>query len=273
MFEDIIRHIQVCIPFRLLKDDYLSLVIENRINPEIGMDAAVLDSSSEKSLTQVASILRREDLSVTLHGPFFDLSPGAMDPLILSATRKRLKQLCRIAPLFEPKSIVCHGGYDRKRYCTVRDVWVDTAVETWQSFLKCLEPSGIMLVIENVYEKTPEVLVKLFERLADSHVGFCFDTGHMHAFSDTAMEEWLQALGPYLRQIHIHDNDGTWDHHWAVGAGDIHFERLFRYLNDRPVKPVVTLEPHQEEGLWKSLEALSQSPHFRKFIASHQSLS
>ncbi|MBW1896951.1 MAG: hypothetical protein JRI47_07820, partial [Deltaproteobacteria bacterium] len=44
MIQKIIRSIQVCIPFKLLKGKYLPIVLEKRINPEIGINAEVIDS-------------------------------------------------------------------------------------------------------------------------------------------------------------------------------------------------------------------------------------
>jgi hypothetical protein len=38
MFDDVIKNVHVCIPFRLLREKHLPMVIENRINPEIGID-------------------------------------------------------------------------------------------------------------------------------------------------------------------------------------------------------------------------------------------
>jgi len=89
MFEDIIRKVQVCIPFRLLKERYLPLVLENRINPEIGIDSEVMDTYSKRDFSEIASILQQEGLLITLHGPFYDLVPGGMDKKILKASLPR----------------------------------------------------------------------------------------------------------------------------------------------------------------------------------------
>ena len=100
MFDNIIRSVQVCIPFRLLKDKYMPLVVENRMNPEIGIDADVIDTYSMKYLSEIASVLKREGLSITLHGPFYDLVPGGMDTKILQASRDRLRQTFDLIPVF-----------------------------------------------------------------------------------------------------------------------------------------------------------------------------
>ena len=268
MMENVIRSVQVCVPFRLLREKYLPLVIENRINPEIGIDGTILDTHSKKDFLEMASILQQEGLSITLHGPFHDLVPGGIDKEILKATRERMRQAFDIIPLFEPLSIVCHTGYDRKRYHEVEDEWMDTALETWEPLVKDLQGSRTILMLENVYEKTPRLLFRLLSGLNTEKAGFCFDTGHMNAFSETDMEGWLTPLKPFLKQLHLHDNDGTFDAHLAIGAGKIDFESLFTYLGENHLRPIVTLEAHEEEWIWQSLDVLSMSERFCRIVQS-----
>lgn len=266
MFEDIIRKVQVCIPFRLLKEKYLPMVLENRINPEIGIDADVIDTHSKKDLSEIVSILKQEGLLITLHGPFSDLVPGGMDKKILKASRERLKEAFDLIPLFEPLSIVCHAGYDSKRYHELEDEWLETALETWRPLVKDLESTRTTLMLENVYEQTPGMTLKLLNGLDTEKVGFCFDAGHMNAFSDTNMEDWLKVMGPFLKELHLHDNDGTRDDHLAIGAGKIDFEYVFEYVEKNGLNPIMTLEAHKEKWIWQSIKVLSRSERFCRIV-------
>jgi len=266
MLEDIIRKVQICIPFRLLKEKYLPLVLENRVNPEIGIDGDIIDTHSKKELSEIASLLKQEGLLITLHGPFYDLVPGGMDKKILKTTRERLKQTFDLIPVFEPISIVCHTGYDKNRYHEVEDEWLATAIDTWRPIVKDLEGTRTTLVLENVYEKKPALLQKLLRGLNSEKAGFCFDAGHMNVFSKTDMEDWLTALGSFVKELHLHDNNGTWDDHMAIGTGNIDFESLFRYVEENHLKPIITIEAHKEKWMWQSLEALSGSERFCRII-------
>jgi sugar phosphate isomerase/epimerase len=266
MNEDISRSVQVCIPWRLLKDRYLPKVLANRMNPEIGISGDVIDSYTKEAFYEVASLLQNEGLTISLHAPFYDLAPGGVDRKILKATRERLQQLFDLVPLFKPVSVVCHTGYDRKRYHEVEDAWLETSLETWTTLAGHLKGTETTLMIENVYEKSPRMLVRLFDRLDTEQVGFCFDTGHMHAFSKTDMRGWLNKLGPRIKELHLHDNDGSEDHHLAIGEGDIDFEPLFEYVDQKGLKPIITIEAHKEKWLWQSIEALSRSECFRRII-------
>ncbi len=269
MIEKIIKNVQVCIPFRLLKDKYLPIVLEKRINPEIGINAGVIDTHSRKDFIEIASLLQQEGLSITLHGPFYDLVPGGIDKKILKASRDRLRQAFDLIPIFEPLSVVCHTGYDRKRYDEVQDEWFEASIETWTPLVKEIESTRTTLMIENVFEKTPRMLLRLLNALNIQKVGFCFDTGHMSAYSETSMDDWLKALGPLMKELHLHDNNGIKDDHLAIGAGKIDFEFLFEYIEQNSLKPITTVEAHKEKWLWQSLEALSRSERFCRIIQSY----
>ena len=64
-------------------------------------------------------------------------------------------------------------------------------------------------------------------------------------------------MSDWLGQLHLHDNSGDMDNHLAIGQGIFDFTGLFDHLRANKHRPIITLEPHQEDGLWGSLSALS----------------
>lgn len=259
MTQQLIDHVQVNVPFTMLFDIYLPLFIQHRLNPEIGLDAHALDRFTRTHFTAIAHQLNDHGLSVTLHGPFIDLSPGSPDPSISDVTRQRFEQVLRLVPLFKPKTVVLHAGYERKRYSFIRKTWIENSLAMWSWLAAEIRDEGSFLMLENVYEDGPEDIKVLFENLGEERVGFCLDVGHQAVFSVTPLEEWLESLGPYLGQIHLHDNDGKKDDHLALGSGTINLEPLFDYLKaPKTNAPVVTLEPHRKEDLWPSLVRLEK---------------
>ena len=97
-----------------------------------------------------------------------------------------------------------------------------------------------MIHLENVYEQTPEMILALIETISSDNIGFCLDVGHMNAFSDTPLIDWLETLGPYLKEVHLHDNDGQGDVHGPIGSGKVPFEQLFQYLTNEGSRPLIT---------------------------------
>jgi len=255
----ILEKVQVNIPFNIMWDSYIELFIKNGLNPEIGLDAISLKQFSLDDFKSVAHRLHKQNLIITLHGPFIDLSPGSSDPDVVDLTRHRFKQLLKLVPLFKPKTVICHAGYDWKRYGYLKEEWVEKSLQTWSWLGSRVADEGGQLMLENVYEHSPEDILILFENLKRQNVGFCLDTGHQSAFSRTPLMAWIDSLGPYLGQIHLHDNNGENDDHFAMGKGKIKFEAFFKALKTiKKAPPVITLEPHEEEDLWPSVEFLEK---------------
>jgi sugar phosphate isomerase/epimerase len=255
----ILSKIQVNIPFTMLYESYLPRFLEQGINPEIGFDATALDRFSMGEIEEVAEQIRKQGLSTTLHAPYLDLSPGSLDSEIRSLTKRRFQQVLEVAPIFQPKTIVCHTGYDEKRYWGLKEMWLEKSLELWRWLSQEIKKQGSVLMLENVYEQSPQEFLDVYEGLNDQDVGFCLDTGHMAAFSLEDLSTWLQSLGEHIQQLHLHDNLGSQDDHLGLGEGQIDFKLLFEYLKGRKTDPpIVTIEPHREEDLWPSLEYLEK---------------
>ncbi len=254
----LLRQVQVNIPFTMLHDSYLDRFLGYELNPEIGLDAKALDRFDFSDFQRIAEKLQAHHLSVTLHGPFIDLSAGSSDPAIKAVTRSRFEQLLKLVPVFRPRAVVCHAGYDWSRYGYNREEWIESSLDTWSWLAGSLVEQGSRLMLENVYENRPQDIGVILEGLKSQNVGFCLDAGHLFAFGRSELKPWLEKLGSTIGQLHLHDNHGRDDEHLPMGQGKIDFKLLFAYLisNDLP-RPIITLEPHREEDLWPSLDYLA----------------
>src|SRR5512139_3377182 len=86
----VLRRVQVHMPFHVLKERHLSMVLAERINPEISFDHVTMERYGKNDFRAVAEELRAADLRVTFHAPFLDLRPGALDPKIRQASIDRM---------------------------------------------------------------------------------------------------------------------------------------------------------------------------------------
>lgn len=254
----LIAKTQVNVPFTMLYETHLDLFLKNGLNPEIGLDCNSLERFRISDFSAIAARLQQRGLTITLHAPFMDLSPGSPDPAIRALTRRRFEQVLELVPLFRPKSVVCHAAYDWKRYSHLKDQWVKNSLEIWSWFSKRIGDQGGVLMLENVYERDPGDLRILFEGLGDRRVGFCLDTGHQAVFGRASLATWFESLGPFLGQVHLHDNCGQQDEHLALGRGQIDFPLFFDHLKRlKKEPPLITLEPHREGDFWPSIEYLA----------------
>jgi sugar phosphate isomerase/epimerase len=257
--DELKKDVQVNIPFTMLWNSYLERILEEDLNPEIGLDATALENFNRDDFRKVAEKLRERGLVVTLHGPFIDLSPGSPDPQIRDLTRRRYEQVAELVPLFRPMTVVCHAGYEARRYGFLGEAWYQNSLKMWHWLAHRLNNEGTKLMLENVFEDDPEDLKTLFGNLDPEKVGFCLDVGHCSAFSSTPVENWIHCLGPYIGQLHLHDNFGRKDDHLCLGKGNIDFKGFFSLLMETlEGQPIVTLEPHREEDVRPTLAYLAE---------------
>ena len=245
--------IQVNIPYRMLLKN-LDFILEREINPEIYFDGEAIDTFNEKDAHSIVRAITSKKLSITIHAPFMDLSPGAADIKIRNATRDRLYEMLHIAPLFLPRLIVFHPGYNKWFFDGNVKLWLENSLTTWQPVVKTAEKMGIPLAVENIFEEEPSTLLQLISAVNSPTFNFCFDTGHFHLFSTVPMEAWFSALGPYTKEVHVHDNCKSSDDHLPMGDGDIDFGLFFHLIRQYNVKPIYTIEPHTIDDLERSLE-------------------
>jgi len=228
--------IHVHIPFPKLKD-YRELLRKRKYDLEIYFPSSVLDQLEHGDLALLADTLDWNP-AVTLHAPFMDLNPGAVDRMVRSATQMRFKQILNAASVLRPRVVVFHAAYDRWRYAGRTDIWLENSMETWPRVM--------------------ESAVKAGTRVAVGHrdFGFCFDTGHFNLFSKVPMEAWFERLGKHIIELHLHDNRGSADSHLAPGKGTIDFPKFFGLLAQQDCRPVYTLEAHDAEDIEPGQEAL-----------------
>ncbi len=234
-------------------DAYLKLVLDLDLAPEIAIKGPELDSLDEALLDQIAQTLEKAKVRPTVHAPFFDLNPGALDPLIRQATYQRLSQALSVADHLNARLMVIHPGFDKWRYPNLDQAWLALAKGFFPPLLEQASACDCRLAIENIYEEAPDTLVQLVNGIDSEWFGHCFDAGHWHLFGKRPMAEWLEAISPRLFHLHLHDNHGRADEHLPVGDGTIDFTPLILHLHKLSALPSMTLEAHSPEHLKKSL--------------------
>lgn len=247
--------VHIHIPYPKLKD-YLELLRKREYDLEIYFSAAVLDQLERDDLEKLRKSLDWKP-ALTLHAPFMDLNPGAVDPMVRSVTQVRFRQIMNVAGLLKPRAAVFHAGYDRWRYSGRKDIWLNNSIDVWHKVMETAANIGIRVAVENVFDEEPDALRMLIEEIARPDFGFCFDTGHFNLFSAVSMEEWFEQLGGHLVEVHLHDNDGKTDSHLALGRGEIDFEKFFSLMRVHAPVPVYTIEAHDKDDIETSLDRVN----------------
>ena len=237
---------------------HLPFFLQRRLNPEIFFSADALEALLPGELAQVAAALKGEGLSCTIHAPFMDLNPGSLERLLRDSTQCRFNQVLDAAEILRPEVMVFHPGFDRWRYGEAVELWLEHSVVAWRGVLARAREIGTVIAVENIFEEEPGTLRALFERVDDPLLRHCFDVGHWNLFKKVGMEQWFEALGERIAEVHIHDNSGTRDDHAPPGEGAIDFGLFFRLMESYAPDAAYTIEAHSREHLERSLTALEQ---------------
>ncbi len=173
-----------------------------------------------------------------LHAPFNELFPCAIDPKARELAAYRYRQAIRLAKQYGASKVIIHGGYNPWIYYPVW--YTEQSVLFWKAFLK--EDPGVQIVLENVLETEPDMLLEIIRGVDDPRLRMCLDIGHVNAYSKISVMDWLEICAPYISHFHIHNNDGSWDTHNALNEGSIPMKALRNRAKNLSPDATFTLE-------------------------------
>lgn len=244
----------VHIPYHKI-EEHLSFIRQEKLNLELYIESNALDSISREDISRLKNQLDYNP-SLTIHAPFMDLSPGAVDSKVRAVTMERFFHVMNIAEDLKVRAVVFHSGYEKWKYALNIDLWLEKSLLTWRSLVKKAEEISVKIAIENIFEDDPQNLRLLMEKMGNDSFGVCFDSGHFNLFSKVSLEDWLGHLKPYIIELHLHDNNKTSDQHLPVGEGTFDFGKLFSAMKGKDL--IYTLEAHNPEDAKKSIEQLKK---------------
>jgi len=243
------------VPYAMVEKN-LKRILHLNIGIEIYFENNILEDIDVDDVRELSKKLEALNISCTVHAPFMDLSPGGYDRQVRNITKDKLKKTVQLAGALNAKGVVCHPGYDKWRFDGNETLWLEGSIDTWTDVLK-EAPDAIPVMVENIFEETPDTLISLIECFHDKNLWFCFDTGHFNLFSKVSLDAWLLPLQEKIREMHLHDNHGTMDEHLPVGRGTFPFRELKSFI--KTLHPIMyTVEPHGESRAEESIKRLKE---------------
>lgn len=179
----------------------------------------------------------------TLHGPFNELFPCAIDLKARSLAAYRYRQAIDLAKRYGSSKVILHGGYNPWSYYA--EWYVKQSVVFWKAFLR--QDPGVEIVLENVLEEEPQMLLEIIKSVDDPGLRICLDIGHVNAYSKVPLMDWLETCAPYIRHFHVHNNDGSRDDHAALDKGSIVIREFLLRAEQLCPEATVTLELMEAE--------------------------
>ena len=201
--------------------------------------------------------LDRDRSRDTLHGAFLDVTVHSDDPRIRRVSEERVRQSMDTARKLGVRGVVFHTGLIANYHSPYYDsAWLDRNRSFWTDI--CAEYPEIEVYMENMFDSEPDRLMRLAELMRDTgNFGVCLDAAHARVFGG-GIDGWFAALAPYVRHMHVNDNDGRDDLHDAVGDGVIDWAAFDRAVAENNIAPSVLIETSSIEKQRRSLEYMEE---------------
>lgn len=191
-------------------------------------DFFIPDVMDDPSLTdELISRYKAHELPdcCTMHGAFFDVLVFSDDRRIREISEMRIRTSLDIARKIGAGGVVFHTNHNPALTADFYiGHWLERNEKFWRTILA--EYSDLDIYMENMFDNSPYMLAGLAERLKEiKNFGVCFDYAHAVIFGSD-IDEWVRVLAPYVRHMHINDNDLKNDLHLAAGDGKIDWNRF-----------------------------------------------
>lgn len=240
-------------------DEFLSYASEHDYNLEIASFAysRVLDSNWQEILKDYQQKLQGFKGTISVHGTFHDLVIHSRDKKIVEVARERIFQNLQVAEVLNAKYAVFHGNFNPMiGHESYKRNWLEQNARFWSEVLgKC----RITVLLENLWEPTPEIFRKLLDEVESLHLQVCFDTGHANLFSRVSLEEWISVLGKDIPYMHINDNKGDVDSELTPGEGTINWEEFSDLIGKHQIDPNIVFEVGTLEKTAQSLKFFKEN--------------
>ena len=193
----------------------------------------------------------------TMHGAFLDITIHSEDPLIREASELRIRQSMEIAQNMGLRGVVFHTG----RLAGFRvDYYIKNWLRTNEAFFRQMlaEFPEQQIFMENMFDESGDILAELAQRMADiPRFGVCMDYAHL-MLAPNPPQEWVRLLAPYVRHMHINDNDLCNDLHQEVGQGKIDWQVFGELMAQYHVDASVLVEIKNVDLQRKSLSYMKE---------------
>ena len=192
-----------------------------------------------------------------MHGAFLDVTLHSSDARIREVSELRVRQSMEIAKELEIRGVVFHtnmiANFKDSFYMSN---WVKTNAAFYRKILA--EYPGIYVFVENMFDFDYDMLLELAKELKDeSYFGVCLDYAHA-TISKVDAREWFKVLKPYMKHMHINDNDLRDDQHKAIGKGNIDYKEFTRLMEEYKMEVSVLVEVSKVEDQRSSLEYMKR---------------
>ncbi len=230
--------------------------------------ADVLDGDWRGLVAQARDLLDGYTGRLGIHGPYEGMALICSDRRVTALTVERFKQGLECAAAIGATHMVIHSPFDFFGAPHVAHTpghglaaEIGRAHEVLDAVVPIAAQIGCALVIEVCADQATPPLIALVRSFESEHVRVSLDVGHafiMQRVGGPPPDQWVRDAGPLLGHLHLQDNDGLLDRHWAPGEGSLSWFALFEALGELQHRPRLLLELNKVEKVRRAAAWLAE---------------
>jgi sugar phosphate isomerase/epimerase len=198
------------------------------------------------------------DIKYTIHAPISDINLSSPNHIIRRASVGLMKNAMDLAVDLDSEIVVLHPGQlpilNRNLESKILELNHDSLSECSKYAHEC----GLSICVENM----PRIKGLLFQDLEEldklvREIGadITLDVGHAHNNHFSAKD---MVNSSKIKHIHLSDNDGSFDNHQALGAGNIDFKSVIMGLKGANYDGILVVEVKSLPDVEPSLKYLRE---------------
>nr|QNO55235.1 putative protein [Methanosarcinales archaeon ANME-1 ERB7] len=253
---------------------------------ELGFDnVALLDRNIEIKHAMLWA-LDSFDIAFSLHAPTSD----ARDPKLrvdlsrmLRHNFRVMERVFEIASLMDIRHVVIHGGdivvENGAKFAGVsyRKAFLNT-VRNLEILAPLARDYSVVLYIENLDDNRvgslPVELLALLHAV-NTDIYVTLDIGHAFIIAERygiQLSDFFDMLNPFIKHVHLHDNDGISDLHLPLSEGKIDVGSVLTDIwNAQPENVVLEIKRFVDpENVKESIKAVRGDPHLLEVYNRHE---
>ncbi len=196
---------------------------------------------TRRDMRYFRQLLDQLGLRATVHATMYDINLATLNPYLHRANIQCYKKFIEMAARVGAEILVVHDGHLPLEYAhhAQKDQYLEKAREALGNALVALgdhgERHGVTIALENAPPASYHASLiwnaenhgAFLQQLNHPAVGALVDIAHA-ALHQLDVPAYLQAIRPYLVEIHAHNNHGQQDDHLGLHEGVIDYRTLLR---------------------------------------------
>jgi sugar phosphate isomerase/epimerase len=165
-------------------------------------------------------------MSFQVHAPMSDVNLGSVyEPMRLAALddTARVLSWCRRQGI---EVVTLHPGFVNGIAFLDRSMALERVKVSMKTVGALAEEHSVVVAVENMpanINSTCTDAAELAEAIQGTGLHICFDIGH--ANTSGCLDRMLEHIGDF-RNVHLHNNDGSWDQHNTIDEGTVDIRRV-----------------------------------------------